>query len=286
MALELACAAHGLRPRSLIACAAGPISGRKVKLTNAAWIIDGASVAAQAGLEQGLLLNDFEAQALALPTIQSDWVAPIGPALAARPGPRLVVGLGTGLGAAALLEIEGRHFAVASEAGHMNFGPGCAEEAAIWRHLEKKSRVSAETILSGAGLVRLHYACCAAAGRAAADLDAVALIENARRRHESEEAETLRFLWRLAARFSGDLALAFLAKGGVTFSGGILPRVTAFVDPKAFRDAFEDKAPYADLMKQIGTRLIIAEDVVLAGLAAIAAAPEDYAIDYAQRAWR
>ncbi|MGH6934838.1 MAG: glucokinase, partial [Methylocella sp.] len=38
-ALAAALAGLGRKPRSLIACAAGPVSGRTVKLTNAGWTI-------------------------------------------------------------------------------------------------------------------------------------------------------------------------------------------------------------------------------------------------------
>ena len=40
------------------------------------------------------------------------------------------------------------------------------------------------------------------------------------------------------------------------------------------------------MMRAIGTRLIVTEDAVLTGMAAIAAAPQNYAIDYATRTWR
>ena len=286
-ALAAVFAGLDIRPRSLIACAAGPVSGRAVKMTNADWTIDGAEVAAKAGLDQGLLLNDFEAQAFSLPVLELGWVRPIG-AYAEKPGAQLIVGLGTGLGVAALLDIETRHFALASEAGHMGFGPLGAEETALWPHLDTGSlgRVGAETILSGPGLMRLHRARCMAAGEAAPELSEIALIARAHAEPGGAEAATLRLCWALTARFAGDLALAFLAKGGVTFSGGILPRIVEFCDGQKFRAAFEDKAPYGEMMRAIGTRLIISEDAILSGMAAIAAAPQNYAIDYANRAWR
>ena len=63
--------ATACKPRSMIACAAGP---REVplpfSLTNANWHIDGPEVAQALALEQGLLLNDFEAQALSLPVLR------------------------------------------------------------------------------------------------------------------------------------------------------------------------------------------------------------------------
>lgn len=277
------------QPCSIIACAAGPVEGRRVVMTNANWTIDGAEVAKTLGLRQGLLLNDFEAQALSLPSIRDEWVKVIGTPRAPNRGARLILGPGTGLGAGALLEIDGKHFALASEAGHVDFGPSGSEEAAIWPHLPMTSlgRISAETVISGPGLVRLHQARLTSQGAVALrTLDEKRLVEVARTDPHSEEAHTIRLFWRLTARFAGDMALAFLATGGVTFSGGVLPRLSAFADPVAFRARFEDKAPFGELLRKIETRLVIADDTVLPGMASIAARPSEYALDYANRAWR
>jgi glucokinase len=287
-ALRVAVASLTAKPRSLIVCAAGPVEGRAIKLTNADWTIDGAEIAAKANLDQGLLLNDFEAQAFSLPFIEPAWVEPIGPSVVPMQGPELILGLGTGLGVAALLNIAGRYFALSSEAGHMDFGAPGTEESAIWAHLDKGSlgRVCAETVLSGPGLLRLHLARCAAQGVATAITSEIALIDTAYENPGGEEAATLGLCWSLVGRFAGDLALAFLAKGGVTLAGGILPRIIRYCDPSQFRAAFENKAPYYELMRSIGTRVIEAENTVFAGMAAIAAAPQDFAIDYARRLWR
>ncbi|MBO0732917.1 MAG: glucokinase [Methylocapsa sp.] len=287
-ALAAALPAIRAKPRSLILCAAGPVIGRAIKLTNASWIIEGTKIAAEIGLDQGLLLNDFEAQAFSLPFIKPAWTVPIGEPAPALPGSRLIMGLGTGLGVAALANAAGKYIAIPSEAGHMDFGPLQPEEWALWPYFDKApfGRLCAEAILSGQGLMRLHLARSAVSGIAASVTDEVALIAAAKQNPRSTEAETLRLCWRLAGRFAGDLALAFVAKGGVTFGGGILPRMAEFCDPKEFRAAFENKAPYEELLAGIGTRLIVAENTVFAGMAAIASAPQDFAIDYASRAWR
>lgn len=276
------------KARSMVVCAAGPVDGRRVELTNARWIIDGAEVAEAAGLEQGLILNDFEAQALALPVLGAGAARAIGEASVAERGAQLVVGPGTGLGAAALIEVDGKHFALTSEAGHVDFGPVGDEEAAIWPHIPMTphGRVSAETVLSGPGLARLHGARFTARGLVAPGLGEAAIVERAKREHGGEEAATVRLFWRLVARFAGDLALAFLATGGVTLAGGVLPRIAELLDPAVFRARFEDKAPFGDLLRGISTRLVLADDTVLHGLAALAAQPERYAIGYGTRAWR
>lgn len=286
-AIEAAVAGRSDRPRSAIACAAGPVEGRSVHMTNAPWSIDGAAVAKAAGLDQGLVLNDFEAQALALPTVRADWVRQIGDIHNTLGGPQLVLGPGTGLGASALIEVGGKHFALPSEAGHVDFGPVGAEESAIWPHipLAPHGRVSAETVFSGPGLLRLHKARFSARGLVAPTYDEKRLVERALADHLGEDADTVRLFWRLAARFAGDMTMAFLATGGVTFSGGVLPRLVDLLEPTVFRARFEDKSPFGDMLRRIPTRIVTTGDAVLAGLGALAAAPDRYAIDWASRAW-
>ena len=139
-------------PRSMLACAAGPMVGRTLSLTNAAWRIDGPEVARQLGLSQGLLFNDFEAMAYALASLGPQDVRAIGAAPWKGDGLQVVLGPGTGLGVAALAHIGGRYAALPTEAGHMDFGPVGADEEELWPHLERvHGRVTAETVLSGPG---------------------------------------------------------------------------------------------------------------------------------------
>jgi glucokinase len=276
------------RPRSLIVCAAGPLDGRKLKMTNAAWTIDGAALAERFGFAQGLLLNDFEAQALSLPSLPPEDWTPIG-FFTPQCGTTVVLGSGTGLGVAALADFGGRFVALSSEAGHVDFGPASKDEELLWPHVETGAigRVSPEMLLSGPGLVRLHQARLRAAGLTPdAAIEGSVITERALVDAASEEAQTIRLFLRLLARFSGDLALTFMARGGVVFSGGILPRLVDLLDVAAFRAAFESKAPHQALLRQIGTRLILTEAAVLLGMAMVAERPDLYAIDFENRAWR
>jgi glucokinase len=102
---------------------------------------------------------------------------------------------------------------------------------------------------------------------------------------KGDAAARHRLYWRIVARFAGDIAVTFVASGGVTLAGGVLPRIVDFLDEAAFRAAFEAKAPVDGLAKRIPTRLVTQADAVLVGMAAIAAAPARYGIDYAHRAW-
>ncbi|HEV3045542.1 MAG TPA: glucokinase [Roseiarcus sp.] len=288
-ALEAASAKIGVKPRSAIACGAGPVvDGRRLKLTNAPWLMDGPKVAAALGLAQGLLLNDFEAQALSLPTIPEKWAMPIGPGrFDDEHGPQVILGPGTGLGVGALVRSAGRFTPLASEACHTDFGPVGDEEMAIWPHLERvRGRVTTESVMAGPGLARLHRARLLAAGRPAPPIDPADVDTRAHDVPSSEEAKSVALYWRIVARFAGDMGVTFVATGGVTLAGGVLPRLHDLLDERAFRAVFEAKAPVDALARRIPTRLVIQPDSVLLGMAAIAAAPERYAIDYEARCWR
>ena len=274
------------KPASVIACGAGPIVDGKLKLSNADWHIDGHEVAGKLGLKGGLLLNDFEAQALSLPVIPEEWTRPIGGGRFGAPGAKVILGPGTGLGVAALIEASGKHTPVPSEFCHMSCGPASDEEAAIWPHLERAhGRVTTESLICGAGLARAHRARLVSRGEQPPALDPAAVTDAALADPNGEAAKSVRLYWRLVARLAGDAALAFVARGGVTLSGGVLPRLVSLLDDVEFRAYFEDKAPVDGLARAIPTRLVLQTDSVLVGMAAIAADPNGYAIDYEGRAW-
>ena len=285
-AIEAAVPKLGARPRSVIACGAGPVVGRTLKLTNAPWVMDGPEAARRTGLKQGLLLNDFEAQALSLPTIPEGWERRIGPLQFGAEGPQVILGPGTGLGVAALVEADGRFTPVSSEACHIDFGPVTREEFALWPHLEPAhGRITSESVISGAGLARVHRARMITKGASDPQIEPPAVTAAAAADPNGEEATSVRLYWHIVARFAGDMAVTFVATGGLTLSGGVLPRIVDFLDAAAFRRAFEDKAPVDGLAKRIPTRLVTREDAVLVGMAAIASTPDRYGVDYRSRAW-
>ncbi len=276
------------KPRSAIICVAGPVVDKRAHLTNAAWMIDGPKLAKTFGFESGLLLNDFEAQALSLPALRPEWLKQIGeaaPALSA--GPQVILGPGTGLGIGALLTIDGRYIPISSESCHIDFGPVGKDEEAFWPHLERVlGRVTTESVMSGPGLVRVHRARLLAKGQSMPAETGVEIVNEALSNPNSEERATVNAYVRIIARFAGDIAITFMASGGVTLAGGILPRIASMIDKGAFRHAFEAKEPVDGLTRRIATRLLMEPDAVLYGMAAIAAEPDRYGIEYKARDWK
>lgn len=287
-AMEAALLAGTERPRSVLLCGAGPVEhGRHIALTNARWVIDGLSLRERFGLAQGLLLNDFEAQALALSALPAAATLALTPDLPAAEGPRVILGPGTGLGVGALIEARGAFMALPSEGGHVDFGPAAPDEEALWPHVERShGRITAECLLSGPGLARLHSARRAAHGLPPDGADGPAIVARALSGEAPGARDTIALFLRLLARFAGDVAITFGASGGVYLSGGILPRLVPLLDAAAFRATFGAKAPVDALAGAIPIRLVVAPDAALFGLAAIAARPDRYLIDWPARLWR
>jgi glucokinase len=90
---------------------------------------------AQTGLAEIVILNDFEALALSLPFLAGKDLAKIGTGKQEPLGTRLVIGPGTGLGAAGLIHADGCWAPVRGEGGHIDFGPRTERDFMLWRHL-------------------------------------------------------------------------------------------------------------------------------------------------------
>ena len=278
---------HGLDPRSAMLALAGPITDDTVPLTNCDWVVVPKRLIERFGLSDVVLLNDFEAQALSLPGLGPDDIDPIGGGTAEADGARVVVGPGTGLGAGALVHAGGVWVPVPGEGGHVDFGPKSDRDMAIWPHIERPlGRVEAETVISGGGLTRLYRAICATDGVAPRLGTPEAVTAAGLAGGDREAAEALQLLATYLGRLAGDLALIFMATGGVYLAGGISAKIAPVLKSGAFREGFVAKPPHDDVLAGILTAIIMKEDAALAGVAAFARAPESFGVELAGRHWR
>lgn len=275
------------RPKSAIIALAGPIVGDEVPLTNCDWVVEPKRAIARFGLSEMILLNDFEAQALALPDLSPADIDPIGDGVSRPNAIRVVLGPGTGLGVGALVRAGETWVPVPGEGPHIDLGPVTNRDMAIWPHLERvHGRISAEAVLSGPGMLRLYRAICQADG-AEVRLSTPAEVTAAGLEGRDRQAtETLALFAIYLGRVAGDLALIFMAYGGVFLGGGIPPRIAPVLKAGGFRAAFVAKAPHDDLLAKMATAIIIKEDAALAGVAAFARAPSRFGVDLAGRRWR
>ena len=277
----------GARPRSAAIDVAGPILKEGANVTNAHWKIRPIETIRRLGVEDVILFNDFEALALALPVLKPADLVVLGPHLPPAAGAKAVLGPGTGLGVGGLLSVAGTWIPVPGEGGHVSFGPAEADEFPIWANMEPEfGRISAEAILCGRGLVRLYRAVAATDGAMPTLGKPEEITEAANTRNDALARRTLLLWCRFLGRLAGDLALTFMAHGGVYVGGGIPPRIVPFLQDGDFRRAFEAKAPHDNLVSKIPTYVITRKNPVLAGLAAFAQEPGRFGVNLAGRRWR
>ena len=255
-----------VRPHAAVLAVAGPVDGDEIALTNRAWQFRLPDLAARFGLTPVHAINDFEALAWALPMLRQNDTRPLGEAAQAH-GVKVALGPGTGLGVAALVPAGSDWQVVASEGGHASFGPGTTEEEPVFARLRDEcGQVSAEMVLSGPGLMRLHRAL----HPDAAPLSCEAIVTSAQGGEPAARATAALFV-RLLGRFAGDVALTFKATGGVYVCGGVALGLGALLDGATFRAAFEAHPPYQKLLGAIPAAVITCSEPGLVGCAAVAA---------------
>ena len=258
-------------PRAGAFAVATPLHGDRVEFTNSSWAFSRHAAQRELGLQELLLLNDFEALALSLPRLTRAQVRPIGDTPVAPTtahGTLAVVGPGTGLGVAGLVSTRHGWVAVAGEGGHASLAAGddfeAALLAAVRRHYE---HVSAERLLSGIGLPVLHAAVATVLGQAAAPLSAGEIVERGLGRHDAVSSRTIDAFCALLGGFAGNVALVLGARGGVYVGGGIVPRLGERFFASRFRERFEAKGRFHAYLQAIPTALITDTQSALAGAA-------------------
>ena len=225
---------------------------------NLPWPVSIAQMREQLGLDAIALVNDFEAVAHAVPRIdpaETVIVAPGGGETLRKPV--IVVGPGTGLGAALRIPHGARDLVLATEAGQAAFAPTSELEIEILRLLRRKnSHVSVEQVLSGPGLMNLYAALCALRGEIPTLHAPVDISDAALRAADSAAAQALHAFCGLMGSIVGDLVLTTGAQGGVYLAGGILPQIRDFLLKSNFTERFLDKGAMRTVLERVPVRLI------------------------------
>jgi len=238
-----------------------------VMLTNSVWEFSRESVKSALGLDHLLVINDFEALALALPSLHpGQYQVFSGPAPLATRAPMAVIGPGTGLGVAGSIPTHNGWVAAAGEGGHATLAETDDFEADILRVVRGKfPHVSAERLLSGIGLPTLYWAVAQVHGGGSVDVLAPHQITQLAADNDVHAAKTINLFCGLLGSFAGNVALTFGARGGVYIGGGIVPKLGDLFVQSSFRERFEAKGRFREYLEAIPTPLLVAPDVALIG---------------------
>ena len=258
----------GRRVEDAVIAVATPVETEEIGFTNSPWRFSIGGLKARLGLRELAVINDFVAQALAMPHLAAEERALMGGG-AAAPGRAVgVLGAGTGLGVSALVPGKAGWTALPTEGGHVSFAPGNAREDRVLEVLRARlGHVSNERLLSGQGLLNLAQSLATIDGRITDAGSAEEVTEAARRGSCPACVEAVTLFSTLLGSAAGDLALTVGARGGVYVAGGVCLRLGALFDRAAFRRRFVDKGRMRTFLEPIPTWLVLRGDTGLIGAA-------------------
>jgi len=259
----------GYRPARCAAFAvATAVDGDRVELTNSRWSFSRRGLAADLGLQTLLVLNDFEALALALPRLTSNQLRSDRPLPVVRSATLAVLGPGTGLGVGAVVPTSHGWVAIAGEGGHATLAAADAFESEVLAQVRREfGHVSAERLLSGIGLPVLHAAVAAVHGLRTAPASTEQIVERGVAGTDALCASTLDSFFALLGGFAGNVALTLGARGGVYIGGGLVPRMAERFFASRFRERFEAKGRFRAYLEGIPTPLVTDTEAALTGAA-------------------
>ena len=261
---------------------AGPVISGRVKTTNLPWVIEDVSLAEELNLnlKSVRLINDLEAIARAVPILRPSDVNTINDGEPVPKGTIGVIAPGTGLGESFLTWDGSRYLAHSSEGGHSDFAPTDERQIRLLEYMLKLfDHVSFEHVCSGIGIPHLY--------RYLRDVEhllekpdvaklidsvgdpSVVIIEQAFDPTNPSKlcAATIDLFASILASEAGNLAVKFLATGGVYLAGGVAVHTLPAIQEPAFFQRFKRKGRFAELMGRIPIHVVVTP-AAIAGAAA------------------
>ncbi len=258
-------------PRAAAIAIASPINDELIKLTNNPWIIRPPLIKERLEVDSYSLINDFGAVGHAVAQLPDEHFVHLCGPVTALPerGSITVCGPGTGLGVAQVFRPpNGGYHVIATEGGHMDFAPlDSIEDGYVRRLRSTYTRVSAERIVSGPGIVPIYETLAQIEGKATHSLSDKEIWTLALEGEDSLAVAALdRFCLSLGA-VAGDLALAH-GPTGVVIAGGLGFRLKDHLLGSGFAQRFVAKGRFQGLMSSIPVKLITHPQPGLYGAAA------------------
>lgn len=257
------------KPRVGAIAIASAITGDEVRMTNHPWHFSIAGLRRRLGFERFEVINDFTAQALALPHLTEADRNKIGGGAPVAGRPLAVLGPGSGLGVSGLIPAAGHWVPLTGEGGHATLAADTDRESAVINHLRRQfDHVSAEHCLSGPGLVNLYNALSALDGVPARQYTAAQITAPDTAAADPHAAEATEMFCAMLGSVAGNLALTLGAQGGTYIGGGIVPRLGDRFAASPFRARFEAKGRFQTYLAAIPTMVVTHELPAFLGCAA------------------
>ena len=256
---------------------AGPVRNGRVEASNLPWVVEGKRLADELHLDHARLINDLEANAWGISTLEPGDVVALNQVKGTPIGNQAVISAGTGLGEAGMYWDGSRFRIFASEGGHSDFAPRSEIETDLLRYLrERFGHVSYERIVSGPGLVNIfHFLRDTGRDSEPSWLSeemqhsdpAVAISRAALEAKCPLCEQAVDIFVSIYGAEAGNLALKIMATGGVYLGGGIAPKMLPKLSGPLFMQSFISKGRMQSLMESMPVKVITNENAALMGAA-------------------
>ena len=264
---------------------AGPVRNQCAKITNLSWYLEAPVLSEMLGIEKCSLINDFEAVGISLEVLGENDSVILQEGEPVDKGVRLLVGAGTGFGAATQVWHGEQYITLPSEAGHTDFAPRDELQMELLAYLKQQSKqVCIEKVLSGDGLVRIYEFLCerepSVQGKSAqegsepdeeiinarAKGNAASIIsQRALDNRNSIEGKALDCFVRIYAAQTANLALATMATGGIYIAGGMAPKIRKRLEDGVFNRVFCENPKMSSLLESFQLSMVVNPNPGLVG---------------------
>ncbi len=263
------------QPQKVCLSVAGPVIEGKVKFTNLNWEINTKEISLVLGGCPIAILNDLEATAYGLAALKKSDLHVLHEAKNSAPGNIGILAAGTGLGEAGLF-FDGKYYhPFATEGGHCDFAPRTPQELGLLAFLQKRhDHVSWERLLSGKGIITIWEFLIQVESKQSPDwllnnmkeTDPAAVISNAAKEGSCLVCvETIALFNRFLAIEAVNLILKLKATGGLYLAGGIAPKLLPLLDPKVWKEVFENSGRMRHLLAEVTVYVMLNEKAPMLG---------------------
>ena len=250
------------RPSAVCIDVAGPVGDNQGQLTNLDWTVTTAQLCDATGASRGAIINDMQAQGLALSHLPTKSFSSVLKGTA-QTGNRIVVNVGTGFNSAVVLGDGPKLTVPGSETGHVNLPVPSPEIFELHQYLTARfGFASAEEVLSGRGLGHIYafLAQHSASEPLPSSQHIMAHLDS-----DPLALKSISILLEVFGCVCGNLALTHLPFGGIYLVGGMAQALADHYSDSLFHSAFAAKGRFSEFMNQFSVNLVQDDHAALAG---------------------
>ncbi len=253
---------------------AGPVDGDSAKITNLPWTIRADLLSKELGGARVSLINDLQATALGALVLPESSFAVLQAGSVPPRATIAVIAPGTGLGESCLYHDGTRYQALPSEGGHADLPVTTDDEIELLRFLRGRygDHVSVERVLSGNGVADLYDFCARGEAKPYPGDRNAAISEAGLAGTDPSATRALELFAQILGAECGNLALRYLATGGVVIGGGIPPKLLPVLQRGGLIERFAAKGRFADWLRARSVRVVLDPKAALLGAAHFASA--------------